>query len=398
MYKIYHFIIQVRKALAMGVFSLYKIVRGSVEEQFNDNGIQFLIGHELPKGYQIGSSCRRYSPYFKKWGLKVPMTASEFFSKTSGIESDAYLTRNLAFNYIYPYLVRYNFCPAYADKNIESRVLCIDKLRQKIDIQVPEPIVYNMNGIFFNADDEEISREQAIKDVLNYNNDMIIKPSAGSYGGSGVAKICRDNSSEESIKTLFSNYQNDWVIQKIVVQHPVLASFNESSVNTMRIVTYRRPNKERKVLFSVIRFGSKGEIKDNVCAGGGFCVLNLDGTLRDRKIYVYKSIEQKTLLETVPNKIPYFEKCVKAALLLHGQMPHFDIMGWDFTITPDGHPVLIEYNIRPGYGLEYGTGPYLSKEDLDEIMPRIAKHKKGFTVKPFVKFNDKKGFNSNWTI
>lgn len=381
------------------LFKLYKWSKGDLDQYFGEKALNYLVEHELPENYDINANKNNYSPYFMKWGLKVPMVAADYFGKMSGIESDTYFGRDISFNYIYPYLVRYEFCPAYADKNIETRILNIKELQKKVDILVPKSLVYNMNGIFFDSQDEEISKAEAAKLLVKYQQDMIMKPSLGTFGGVGVIKINKtDNYTEQDYLKLFDEYKKDFVIQEVVVQHPALASFNKSSVNTMRIVTYRRPNKERKVLYAIIRFGGKGAIKDNVCAGGGFSVLNMDGTLKDRKIHIYKTYTCEKLDDSVVNQIPYFDKVLESALALHGQMPHFDIMGWDFAITPEGHPVLIEYNIRPGYGLQTGIGPMFSKEELDEIMPHVIKNRKTFVVKPYVHFEDKPDFDSFWDV
>ena len=61
-----------------------------------------------------------------------------------------------------------------------------------------------------------------------------------------------------------------------------------------------------------------------------------------------------------------------AALFLHGKLPHLNIVGWDFTLTPEETPVLIEFNPRPGVGLQQAVGPMFSKEDLDEIMEHVS--------------------------
>lgn len=368
-----------------------------VQSFLNDRGLEHFITHDMDPEWDYRPYKKAYSPYFLSYGLKVPMAFAEYCGKMSGIESDLYLPRNLAFCYIYPYLAKYNFCPAYADKNIERRVLCIEKIKKETEVSTPQEIVYNMNGVFFNNHDEEINEHEAAQLLADYKKDVIIKPSVGSFGGASVNKIAYSEHSDiNSSLNLFKKYQKDFQIQEVVKQLSQLASFNASSVNTVRIVTYRRPNKERKILFALIRFGSEGSIIDNICSGGGFCVLNLDGSLKDRIKHVYKTQVLSTIPNSCADAIPYWDKITKAALTLHGLLPYFDIVGWDFTINEEGLPILIEYNIRPGVGLQQGVGPMFSKEDLDEIMPNIMKFKSGFEIKPFVDFPNKKDFKSNW--
>ena len=398
MIDIHYIKLKIQHLLSSIFFKLYKLSRGGVEEHFTEKALKYVADHELPLDVDYSFYKYQYSGYFKKWGLKIPMVVSEYCSRMSGIKADTYLPRDLSFNYIYPYLVRYEFCPAYADKNIESRVLNIKKIQEKVDVLVPHSIIYNMNGIFFDDNDEEISEEQAAEILVQFNQDTVIKPSLGTFGGVGVVKLDHTTLDKTKYLKIFEEYKKDFVVQEIVKQHPALATFNETSINTMRIVTYRKPNKERKVLYAIMRFGGKGEFRDNVCAGGGFSVINLDGSLKDRIIHIYQTSALNKLPDSVVNKIPYFDKVLEAAIALHGQLPHFDIMGWDFAITPEGHPVLIEYNIRPGYGIQSGVGPMFSEEELDEIMPHVMNHRKSFVAKPYIHFNEKPGFDSLWDV
>ena len=103
-----------RDILAAIFFRLYKISKGPVEDYFTDKELKYVATHELPSNEDYETYKHQYSSYFKKWGLKVPMVVAEYCSRMSGIKADTYLPRDLTFNYIYPYLVRYEFCPAYA--------------------------------------------------------------------------------------------------------------------------------------------------------------------------------------------------------------------------------------------------------------------------------------------
>ena len=62
------------------------------------------------------------------------------------------------------------------------------------------------------------------------------------------------------------------------------------------------------------------------------------------------------------------------------------------SITQEGIPVLIEFNTRPCVELkQISSGPVFSKEDLDEIMPEIAKYKVGVKSMPIVYFKNNPG-------
>lgn len=94
------------------------------------------------------------------------------------------------------------------------------------------------------------------------------------------------------------------------------------------------------------------------------------------------------LSDRVPNEIPCWEKIKASALALHSRLPQLGIVGWDFTLTPDETPVLIEFNPRPGVGLQQAVGPMFSKEDLDEIMKHVSKVKAEYRPLGILQFKD----------
>ena len=69
------------------------------------------------------------------------------------------------------------------------------------------------------------------------------------------------------------------------------------------------------------------------------------------------------------------------------------------SVTQDGIPVLIEFNNRPAVESKQLTvGPLFSKEDLDEIMPEIAKWKLNYDCCPTISFPGKKGYKGRISI
>ena len=46
-------------------------------------------------------------------------------------------------------------------------------------------------------------------------------------------------------------------------------------------------------------------------------------------------------------KVPSYDKILEAVRIAHKDIPHFRIIGWDFSIDENGEPVFIEYNGAP---------------------------------------------------
>lgn len=368
------FTFRLRRKIGEFLFNLSCFVSPSLHQTYQNFGHRLFFKKEMKKSFPWQQYIHKKSLYFKNWGFDVSMLDAEYYGSISGKKADYYVTRSMAMHYIYPYLDRYEFLPAYMDKNFQKRALDLKSAKKEIDILATEDIVTNSNGLYYNAEDQIISFEEALENLLSYGKDMILKPSVDSYGGAGVIKIPA-GINKVDLKAIIEKYHYNFTFQRVVEQHPTLAAFNPSSVNTIRMVTYRNPSKKTKILYSCIRFGGVGTITDNVCSGGGYTGIGNDGKLIDRKKYSYFTLEAPQLPESFPNEIPCWEKIQTAALFLHSRLPHFDIVGWDFSVTPDGHPLLIEYNLRPGVGLQQAIGPMFSRDELDELMQHVSKYR-----------------------
>lgn len=379
----------IRTKIAELVFKFRNFVNPSYSDFERHINKLCFFKHEMSNKFHWEKYDKKKNQYFKKWGFNISNLDSEYYSLVSGIKSDRYVNRTLATHYIYPYLCSYELVSSYMDKNIQKKILGLNEYNSDLQVSGTRDIVYCSNRVFFNSRNQEISEDMALEILTSYSLPMILKPTLETWGGQGVKKI-EPSTCKDEFKKLFKLYEFDFTFQEFVKQHPILEAFNPTSLNTIRIVTYRKPNRTRKILYSCLRFGGEGSIIDNVCSGGGYTGIDVDtGKLRDRKKYSYHVMEMPMLQENMPNEIPCWEIIKKAALALHGRLPHFDIVGWDFSVTPEGRLTLIEYNLRPGVGLQQAVGPMFSDEDLEELMNHVSKNKSCFKIVGQVKFEDK---------
>jgi hypothetical protein len=378
---------KIKNKLGKIVFKIWKWIAPTMSERYQHFDTRMFLKNEMCKDFEWKKYVGKINPYFKQWGFKVSQLDAEYYSRVSGIKADYYVTRSMAVHYIYPYLDRYDFVPAYMDKNMQKRLLGLPD--DEIQVLMPEEVIYNSNGVFFNGIGQELTREAALDTLLAYKQNTILKPSVESYGGHGVQMVSGENNRQE-YESLFEKYSRDYTFQKVVTQHPIMAQFNPSSVNTVRVVTYRNFSGKRKVLYACMRFGGEGSVMDNVCSGGGYTGVNIDtGILTDRKRYSYFIMDAPVLPNSIPSSVPCWDKIKTSALALHGRIPQLGIVGWDFTLTPDETPLLIEFNPRPGVGLQQAVGPMFSREDLDEIMRHVSKMNAYYRPLGFVTFQDR---------
>lgn len=206
-------------------------------------------------------------------------------------------------------------------------------------------------------------------------------------GGGGITK--------DVIMDLINTQQSNFNFQEVIEQHRDIKSFNPTSLNTTRISTYRHIDGSIRLLYAFQRFGAKGSVVDNSSAGGGLVALNDKGVVSNRKIVHFKSLQQEVLSDNIVSQIPYFDKMVACAIDLHKQLPYFCLVGWDFTVTDDGVPCLIEFNTQPSIeGVQLTQGPVWTKKELDDLMPEIIKWKSVSRCNISVIYPNKEGYGT----
>ena len=322
--------------------------------------------HLLPEGYDTSDLPNKPLEYFKQYGFKVSSAFPEIYSHHNGIRDDRYVPASLYFYYINPYLVNMNLSMAYVDKNMYSRHF--PSVRQ------PETIAHNMAGHFYTGEMVEMTRDEVIN-RLRHIDRFIIKPAIESGCGRDVAVI--NGGGNPRLDEILDNYRADYIIQRLVVQHSTLSHLNPTSLNTCRLITYRRVGTSDYILLgALVRFGGNGTFIDNSCTGGGFCKIYDDGKVDD-KIHKYRCFGWGSLFEEKGVKnmhIPNYERVVKTALRLHRSIPYMDLIGWDIAVDAEGEPMLIELNQYPDCeGFQIANGPMFG-DYTDELMERISKH------------------------
>lgn len=275
-------------------------------------------------------------------GRKVSTIYHEYFYSRTGHYSKEYMPIDL---YEADIIGRANDISCdrlFSDKNMEEVLLPT--------IKHPKTIIKNINGYFYH-NNLPVTKEEAIALCSNLN-DAIIKPSQKKQG-EGVQKISVKNNQVSvggSVPDLFDTYDKNFIIQECVPQHERMSALNPTSINTIRIATFRS-GMEVIVLYAVVRIGRKGQVIDNQSKGGISTMINEDGTLCK---YAFGSVGDDMLERTDTDiilegyQIPAFQNVVDAVKRAHYSLPFYDIVGWDVAITPECEPVLIEWNSRPG--------------------------------------------------
>lgn len=300
-------------------------------------------------------------------GKKVPLYCHEYFYSRTGVFSVDYIPIDFYATELLPRANVKSFTGAYGDKNIADVILAGEN--------VVHSILKNMNGYYY-YEGRPVSEEEAIRLCQNLD-DVIIKPSMKTHGaGVKAFSVCNGvtNINGLSIGDLFKKYKRNFAIQDRVKQHKDLAALNPTSVNTLRILSYRS-GMEVLIIYAVIRIGRKGQVIDNQCAGGISTTINEDGTLGKAAFGGYSEdnvLKTDTGIELDGYKVPFYSEALEFVKKLHMKLPYFDIVGWDIAIEENGAPILIEYNTMPGLSQSAfcsGMGKHTERV-IREIWPR----------------------------
>lgn len=298
-------------------------------------------------------------------GRIIPTYWHEYFYSRNGYYSVRYVPTCLYHSSIVYRLNSRPLTMAYTDKNTYDSYF--------VDILRPQTIIRNINGYFFD-DKKSITKKEAI-DRCRDLKDAVIKPSMIGMWGTGVRIVTAENGmikENESIEDLFNQYNSNFIIQKKVEQHEGISSLNPTSLNTLRILSYRSGD-EVTILYAVMRIGRKGRMVDNETAGGINADIDLiSGRIRD---CAYGTPAEKRIEKTDVGTIlkgfsvPSFNETLSLVKELHLRLPYFHLVGWDFGIDSDGRPVMIEWNRCPDLS-QTAHGPAFG--DLTEEIIRFA--------------------------
>lgn len=308
--------------------------------------------------------------YKKTIGHKVPLIWHKFLYSRTTVYSPAYIPVGVYRTEMIGRLNNFAMMEAYADKNVSEQLFP--------DVVQPKTYVKNIHGHFY-ANNKAISREEAIALCQNIEN-AIIKPSL-STRGAGVRKINIEygvtNHKGLRIEQLFDQYGQDFILQACIEQHDAMRALNPSSVNTIRLLTYRN-DMDVKLIYGVIRIGREGTVIDNESAGGISARIETNGTLAK---YAFGSagtdlVEKTDCGITLEGyAIPSYEQVVETAKRLHLNLPHFDIAAWDFAVGKEGQPIFIEWNANPDLSQSAFGPAFGNEEQTAQMLKEIYKHK-----------------------
>ena len=292
-----------------------------------------------------------WKPYVKKPSLVY----FAYYKEKTGRFSPLFLPHDFFYKELDPFLNDHHAAKYLDNKCLYHRLFG--------DFALPNELVYHCHGLFFNAHDEPITKEQARALILAQPR-TFLKIAADSLGGHGV--FCCNGEADAAKLDKWLNGGSDFVAQLPLTQHPDIAALHPDSINSVRIITLLMPEGVT-VLATALRMGFGNAVVDNASSGGIFCGIDENGKLRK---YAFRRTGERyeehptTGIRFEGYQIPCMEKAKETVIRAQKTLPQFRLVAWDICIDPAGEPVLIEGNFcTPGLFVpQLSTGPLLGDQ------------------------------------
>ena len=215
---------------------------------------------------------------------------------------------------------------------------------------------------------ESASDYDAFANITRKFGKVIVKPSADGCGN-GIF-LC-EYKDEDKLKSTFEDMMrrgNSYIVEELIRQDHRIGVWNESSVNTLRINTY----KNKKGVFNHICFmrtGRSGSFVDNGGKGGIFVIIDdktgeLCSDGKDENLGTYiKHPDSGITYKGWP--IPEWDEVLSLAKDIHEKVfPKHPYIAWDFALSDKGW-VLIEGNWGQYFCQQICTGRGIKAEVIE---------------------------------
>ncbi|MFS0733021.1 sugar-transfer associated ATP-grasp domain-containing protein [Microbacterium sp. 1P10UB] len=186
--------------------------------------------------------------------------------------------------------------------------------------------------------------DEAVAAFLAAHPRVLVKPARGE-GGRGIDTFDAADIADVPAWRRQLIEDGRTLVEELLPQHESMNELYAGSVNTLRIITYLRPDGSFHVIAAVLRIGNGGVV-DNFAGGGMFTMLDDDGVARwgavdkNSNVFAQHPVTGTTIAGFA---VPRFAEALAMVEAAARRLPTVPYVGWDVAITPDG-PALIEAN------------------------------------------------------
>ena len=266
-----------------------------------------------------------------------------------------YIPEFFFYNLFLPYYDKDKYSILLGDKNI------LEQLFRSVNIKQPSTICKIVNSKIYTSDMMEKQFDEINLELTEKRYKKIFVKPVDGEGGHGIMIFhlnenneYTDNNQVKFNETFLLNIgkENNYIIQKGIMQDESITKIYPNAVNTFRIATENIKGKVRLVC-SVLRIGREGKEVDNASQDG--IVLGIDSN--NGKCREYAVTEEGEIFYEHPDtkfifknhKINNWSTIKNFTIECALKLPEFVYLGWDIALTKEG-PIAIEANL--GFGLD----------------------------------------------
>lgn len=326
----------------------------------------------------------QYLSFWSQLDEKIEPYSYRLFSHYGGGGSYV-IPECLGISMIERYLNPRRYRDFYYDKNLFGQIYGNENVAETILARINKSCLLNadlesdkkLNKQMSKITESELSSYLVVKGC----DRVVLKPSVDSSSGVGVMLFREENgifvSSDGKSRLdggFLEQYGADFVIQRVLNQHPYMSQFCKTSVNTIRISTYRSVKDEEIIVNgAIMRIGASGSFVDNAHAGGRFVGINVaDGSIHKTtldqygtKVNIWNGID----FSKFDFKIPDWDKIIEFAKKVACRNKHMRLLALDICLCENGIPKLVEVNVGSfSYWLFMYCGQDIFDGKLQEVI------------------------------
>ena len=313
--------------------------------------------------------------YRRHFGKKISSNWHRLYQSYTGTYCVDYFPEILFSTKLEPLVNNMNHAVFMEDKNLLYRVFA-----NVGDVYLPKTYGSCILGVYQNENGVVCDFDQLIARLADIGA-CVIKKTKETSSGRDVM-LCNfqngiDTKTQMQVSAVLRQFGKDFVVQEKIQQLTTLATLNQTSVNTFRVISYICDN-EIHVCPIALRLGRSNADRDNIHYGGICVGIQQDGTLRKWAFSEFGetfTAHPDSGVTFEGYKIPEAVKLADAAKSLHNHMPYLGIISWDFTIDKNGRITLIEMNTsgQSAWFPQMVNGEPLFGEDTPKMLEMIGK-------------------------
>ena len=222
---------------------------------------------------------------------------------------------------------------------------------------------------------------------------LALKPDEGSHGDGfykftyedGKYQLNYKDATKQQVLDILEDINNQYLVTEYINMCDELKRVYDGSVNTVRMIVFKKDGKNPQVGNAYVRFGSrKTGAVDNVGAGGMTATIDVEtGRFHDAKIVMSNSIEDCPIHPDtgvpIEGYLPHWEQVKEDVLAVTRSIKQLEWFGVDLAVTNDGIK-FPEINRFP----DYPAVEKYTKPTREYLLMKLAGKKKmfGYDKKP----------------